>query len=112
MSNSRSIITPDFNSKKTVSANDIIKVNNNGGVDMDKYVTKELLDAKLETVTSNVNSKFDRINDKIDNFPLMLENELNKQDVKRREEQRKLIQWIVGTSIALASVIIAAIKLL
>ncbi|MDT2397615.1 hypothetical protein ABQD97_22005 [Enterococcus avium] len=65
-----------------------------GGGDMSKYVTKEELRTGLELLESKIDNKF-----------LELKLELKNQ-------QTSNIKWIVGTAIALASVIIAAIKLL
>jgi hypothetical protein len=79
----------------------------NGGVsamDNEKYVTKDLLDAKFETISTKIDAKIDQI-------PLLIENALNKQENQRRIDQSNLIRWIIGTSIALFAATIGFIKL-
>ena len=65
-----------------------------GGGDLSKFVTKEELRTEIELLESKIDNKF-----------LELKLELKNQ-------QTSNIKWIVGTAIAMAGVIVAAIKLL
>lgn len=65
-----------------------------GGGDMSKFVTQGELKTELELLESKIDNKF-----------LELKLELKNQ-------QSSNIRWMIGTAIALAGVIIAAIKIL
>ena len=82
-----------------------------------EYVSKELLDAKLETLNTKIDSGLDRINDKLDNMPVLIQNELLKereyQDTKQKEKRRFI--WgtiIIGGLSALAGIVSAIISII
>lgn len=93
--------------------------------DMDKndnYVTKEVLDLKLENISTKIDSKFDQmdskidskfelLNNKFDQIPTMIELALSKQNEEQRKQKNELIKWFIGTFIAAVAVVIAYLSM-
>lgn len=74
---------------------------NGGGGDMTKYVTREELRMEMKLLESKMDNKF-----------LQVDNKFNELKLDLKNQQSLNIRWMIGTAIALAGVIIAAIKLL
>lgn len=74
---------------------------NGGGGDMTKYVTREELRMEMKLLESKIDNKF-----------LQVDNKFNELKLELKNQQSLNVRWMIGTAIALAGVIIAAIKLL
>lgn len=104
MSNENKIYTFPSNENLSYSFDDSLRKkrdNDGGGGDMSNYVTKEELKREIELLEAKLDSKFLKIDNKFTELKLEL-----------KDQQSTNIKWLVGTAIALAGVIIAAIKLL
>lgn len=92
--------------------------NNQGGVEDMKtndYVSKDLLDAKLETVNSKIDSINQHIDDEFDKIPTIIENSLFKEREYQREQQKENRRFFWGTIIiggisAIAAVVSAIVS--
>ena len=72
--------------------------NGGGGGNMnDKYVTKEYLNAKLETIDAKIDALSKHIDDKFDQIPNVIENSILKEREFQREQQKETKRFFWGT---------------
>ncbi|MCT3207451.1 hypothetical protein EFO75_01730 [Limosilactobacillus reuteri] len=73
---------------------------NGGGGNMnDKYVTKEYLNAKLETIDTKIDALSKHIDDKFEQIPNVIENSILKEREFQREQQKETRRFFWGTII-------------
>lgn len=73
---------------------------NGGGGNMnDKYVTKEYLNAKLETIDTKIAALSKHIDDKFEQIPNVIENSILKEREFQREQQKETRRFFWGTII-------------
>lgn len=83
-----------------------------GGQDMSKYVTKEELKRELDSLEDNLKNAITisnmETNHRVDKISPAIENQFLKFERQMKNEQSTSRKWIVGTAIALGSLLIAA----
>ncbi|MCC4394455.1 hypothetical protein LMC00_00515 [Limosilactobacillus reuteri] len=73
---------------------------NGGGGNMnDKYVTKEYLNAKIETIDTKIDALSKHIDDKFEQIPNVIENSILKEREFQREQQKETRRFFWGTII-------------
>lgn len=77
----------------------------------ENYVTKEVPDLNIENVSTKIDSKFELLNNKFDQVPMIIELALRKQSEKQCKQKNELIKWFIGTFIAAAAFIIVYLSM-
>lgn len=87
-----------------------------GGQDMSKYVTKEELKRELDSLEDNLKKTITisnmETNHRVDKISPTIENQFLNLELKMKNAQSTDRKWIVGTAIALGSLLIAAMSIL
>ena len=74
-------------------------------IDLKITVAVQPLEAKIDNLGMQIDGKFNTLEQKIENMFL-------KQKVEIQKERKEIIKWIVGTAIALVSLVAAIVTLL